>query len=57
MFTFIITFDYFLCFLVKIKKEVFKKVKNIQCHFGFVCNIQMSYVSVVQGRLYFYFLT
>lgn len=37
-------------FLPKLTND-FSNSKKTQCHFGAVCNIQMSYVSAVQDRL------
>lgn len=49
MFTFITTVDDFVYFLAKIKKQVFKSQYRHSVPLGFICNRQVSYVSVVQN--------
>lgn len=57
MFTLITTVNDFVYFLAKIKKHIFKSQHGYSVPLGFVCNTQMSYLSVVRGRIYFYSLT
>lgn len=55
MFTFIITVDDFVYFLVKIKKQVFRESGTLSATLNLSANIQMSYIPVVQGRLFLLF--
>lgn len=50
---FITTVDDFVYFWLKLRNTFQKVSKDIQCHFGSVCNIQMRYVSIVQAESIF----
>lgn len=47
----------FVYFLAKTEKQVFKSQYGHSVPLGFICNIQMSYVSLILRQTLFYSLT